>query len=111
TSIASSASMSSMVGYDFGSPSCSAATADRSGDDEVRPTRVALAARAARLCVSAMKPPPMKPTPSEGMARVTSVVMPSILTHNAHLLPANTQKSFAFRSIVVLSLGLVGVVY
>src|SRR5690554_5871359 len=109
--MASSASRSSMVAYDAAIPSRSAARAELPGDDDVMPSSEPRAERDARLCTSAMKPPPTKPTERAGRARVTSVVMSSILTQVAHLLPLNAQKCFASNSIVGYWSGLVGVVY
>src|SRR5690606_38681248 len=109
--MASSASSSSTVGYESASPSRSAARAELAGDDDATARRFARAERAARLCVSAMKPPPMNPATGAGRARVTSVVMSSILTQNAHLLPVDAQKLFVGNSIAECSVRLVRVVY
>jgi hypothetical protein len=92
TSIASSARRSSLLGYERGRPSLSAARSELAGEDDVTPRNEARAERDARLWTSAMKPPPMKPATGAGRARVTSVVMSSILTQDAHLLPVNAQK-------------------
>ncbi|GGR30042.1 hypothetical protein GCM10010196_25110 [Agromyces mediolanus] len=61
-------------------PSRSAASAARPADEEAEPASAPLAARAARECTAAMKPPPMMPAWTARAGALTSVVMLHIVT-------------------------------